>query len=145
MKTILVLSISFILALNGFCQPNNTSEAFINIMKTEFEAFKKKDPAAWLEYVDDSAVFSSASNTLKTRDQIVEEMKNAPAIFNSATETYENVNINIYGNTAILSCVTTFSFTSENGQRSRLIFHFTRVHVKEGNIWKLVYHSAIPI
>jgi len=114
-------------------------------MKTEFEAFQKKDPADWINYIDDNAVFTGADNTLKTKDQIVEEMRNAPSIFSSASETYENVVIKTYSNTAVLSCLTTFSFTSNEGNLVEMKFKFSRVHIKEGNNWKLVYHSAIPV
>ena len=144
MKTALTLSISLIFFLNGFCQTNST-ETFVNIMKTEFEAFKKKDPSVWVSYVDDNAVFTNANNIFKTKNQIIEEIKAAPEIFNTATEVYESVMTKIFGNTAILSCLTTFSFISADGNRHRLQFKFTRVHAKEGNTWKLIYHSAIPV
>ncbi len=118
---------------------------FVSLMKTEFEAFQKKDPALWINSVDDNAIFTGADNSVKTKDQIIEEMKNAPAIFASASEEYENVITKVYRNTAVLSCVTTFSFSASDGKLNSIKFKFTRVHVKEGNEWKLVYHSAIPI
>jgi ketosteroid isomerase-like protein len=145
MKTFSTLLFSLIFLLNGFCQTNDSSEALINIMKTEFEAFKKKDPSVWMSYVADDAVFTNANSIFKTKDQIVEEMKAASAIFNTATETYEGVMTKIFGNTAVLSCLTTFSFISADGNRNNLKFKFTRVHIKEGNSWKLIYHSAIPV
>ena len=124
---------------------SDDSSFFINLMKTEFEAFQKKDPSVWLENVDDNAIFTDAENVQKTKEQIVEEMKNAPDIFLSGTETYENIITKTFGNTGVVSCITTFSFTSADGNLNRIKFKFTRVHVKEGSQWKLVYHSAIPI
>jgi len=114
-------------------------------MKTEFEAFQKKDPTVWTKYADKDAVFTGLDNNFKTKNQIMEEMKNASDIFNSGKETYDNVITKIFGDTAILSCLTTFTFTSSDGNRKSLKFKFTRVHIKVGTVWKLVYHSAIPI
>jgi len=131
-------------SLITFCQTGDTP-FFIKLLQTEFEAFRKKDPSLWIEFVDGNAVFTGADTAFKTKDQIIEEIKNAPDIFLSAAETYDNVVIRTFGNTAVLSCLTTFSFTSSNGNLTRMKFKFTRVHVKDGGMWKLVYHSAIPI
>jgi ketosteroid isomerase-like protein len=140
------LSFLFILMfpLSIICQTDNSSY-FINIMKTEFDAFQKKDPSAWSKYADDEAVFTGIDNSVKTKSQIMEEMKSASDIFNSAKETYENVITKIFGNTSILSCITTFTYTTAKGNLSSLKFKFIRVHIKEGTEWKLVYHSAIPL
>ena len=75
----------------------------------------------------------------------MEEMKRASDIFKSAKETYDNVVTKIFGSTAILSCITTFTYVNASGNKEALKFKFTRVHVKEGSEWKLVYHSAIPL
>jgi ketosteroid isomerase-like protein len=144
MQTFLSLSIALLFITNGFCQTDN-SIIFVDIMKTEFEAFQKKDPASWIMYVDDNAIFTNADNSYKTKEQIAEEMKNAPDIFISASEIYEHVVAKVFGDTAILSCISTFSFKGSDGNTNQLKFNFTRVHVKEGDEWKLVYHSAIPI
>jgi len=143
MKTILIFLILFITQSNLFSQTENS--AFIDIMKTEFEAFQKKDPTVWTKYADKDAVFTGLDNNFKTKNQIMEEMKNASDIFNSGKETYDNVITKVFGDTAILSCLTTFTFTSSDGNRKSLKFKFTRVHIKVGTVWKLVYHSAIPI
>jgi len=145
MKSFLFVSILLLFQINCFSQNENSSEVFLNLLKIEFEAFQKKDPALWINQVNDSAVFTEADNSFKTKGQIVEEMKNAPDIFINATETYESVLTRIYDNTAVLSCMTTFSFITSNGKRNSMKFKFTRVHIKEGNNWKLVYHSAIPV
>ena len=144
MKYILTFSILLLVQLSSFSQTEN-SAPFINVMKIEFEAFQKKDPSAWIKYADDNAVFTGIDNSIKTKNQIMEEMKNASDIFNSAKETYENVLTKIFGSTAILSCITTFTYTTADGNRESFKFKFTRVHIKEGTEWKLVYHSAIPI
>jgi hypothetical protein len=140
----LFLFFFILFSLTSFCQIDDTP-FFIKLMETEFEAFRKKDPSLWIEFVDGNAVFTGADTAFKTKDQIIEEMKNAPDIFLSAAETYENIISRTYGNTAVLSCLTTFSFTSSDGNLVRIKFKFTRVHVKDSGLWKLVYHSAVPI
>ena len=140
----LFLFFFILFSLTSFCQIDDTP-FFIKLLQTEFEAFRKKDPSLWIEFVDGNAVFTGADTAFKTKDQIIEEIKNAPDIFLSAAETYDNVVIRTFGNTAVLSCLTTFSFTSSNGNLVRIKFKFTRVHVREGSRWRLVYHSAIPI
>lgn len=145
MKTFLALS-ALLLRFNiGFCQTDTLSDIFVNIMKTEFEAFQKKDPTQWLKYVDDNAIFTNAENFYKTREQIAEEMKNPPDIFASATEVYSNVVVRIFENTAVLSCISTFSFNDSSGNTNEVKFKFTRVHIRDDSGWRLVYHSAIPI
>lgn len=144
MKIFLPLSVALLLSLNSLCQTDNSS-VFISIMKTEFEAFQKKNPALWMNHIDSNAVFVNADNTYKSRDQIAEEMKNASGIFSYATETYENIVTRVFGDAGILSCISTFSFKDSEGNLNRINFHFTRVHIKKGTEWKLVYHSAIPI
>ncbi|MDO8550271.1 MAG: nuclear transport factor 2 family protein [Ignavibacteria bacterium] len=114
-------------------------------MKTEFEAFQKKDPSLWIKYVDGNAIFTGSDNTFKTKDQIIEEMKSAPDIFISAAETYDDIITRTYGNTTVLSCLTTFTFISSDGNINKIKFKFTRVHIKDGTEWKLVYHSSIPV
>jgi ketosteroid isomerase-like protein len=142
---IIIFSIIFLISQNlVFCQSDKSS-FFIDLMRTEFEAYQKRDPSLWIKYVDDNAVFSSTENIVKTRDQIVEEMKNAPDIFVSASENYDNIFTKTFGNTLILSCLATFSFNSSDGKLNKIKFKFTRVHIKDGAEWKLVYHSAIPI
>jgi len=143
MKSILTLSIFLLLQSSILSQVDN-STPFINIMRAEFDAYQKKDPSLWTKYADDDAVFIGIDNSVKTKDQIIEEMKSA-TIPNSAKETYENVITKIFGNTAILSCITTFTYSTQGGRRENLRFKFTRVHIKVGTEWKLVYHSSIPI
>ncbi len=143
MKSILALSIFLLLQSSILSQVDN-STPFINIMKAEFDAYQKKDPSLWTKYADDDAVFIGIDNSVKTKDQIIEEMKST-SFPSSAKETYDNVVTKIFGNTAILSCIATFTYTDAVGNKKNLMFKFTRVHVKEGNEWKLVYHSSIPI
>ncbi len=143
MKHILTLLILFSIQSGIFSQTENATP-FIKIMQTEFDAYQKKDPSIWSKYADDNAVFIGIDNSVKTKTQIIEEMKNA-SFPNSAKETYENVITKIFGNTAILSCITTFTYITQDGSSESLRFKFTRVHVKEGTEWKLVYHSSIPI
>jgi ketosteroid isomerase-like protein len=143
MKKVFFLFI-IIFPLTIICQTDNSSY-FIKIMQTEFDAYQKKDPSIWSKYADDDAIFTGIDNSVKTKSQIMEEMKTASDIFNSAKETYDNVVTKIFGNTAILSCITTFTYTNSSGNKESLKFKFTRVHVKEGTEWKLVYHSAIPL
>jgi ketosteroid isomerase-like protein len=143
MKSILALSIFLLLQSSLFSQADG-STPFINIMKAEFDAYQKKDPSIWTKYADDNAVFIGIDNSVKTKPQIIEEMKNA-SFPSSAKETYENVITKIFDNTAILSCITTFTYITQDGKSESLRFKFTRVHVKEGTEWKLVYHSSIPI
>lgn len=145
MKSFLSVSILFLFQIYCFSQNGNSSEAFLNLLKNEFEAFQKKDPSLWVKQVDDNAVFTEADNSFKTKEQIVEEMKNAPDIFLNAKETYENVLTRIFDNTAVFSCLATVSFETPDGNKNAMKFKFTRVHLKEGNNWKLVYHSAIPV
>jgi len=103
----LITSLFFLLVpLTIFCQTD--SSFFITLMKTEFEAFQKKDPSLWMNYVDENATFTGVENTFKTKAQIIEEMNSAPDIFISAAETYDNIITRTYGNTAVLSCLTTF-------------------------------------
>ncbi len=144
MKSILTLLI-FLLLQSGVLSQVDNSTPFINIMKAEFDAYQKKDPSLWSKYADDEAIFTGIDNSVKTKTQIMEEMKTASDIFKSAKETYDNVVTKIFDNTAILSCITTFIYVNAGGNRESLKFKFTRVHVKEGNKWKLVYHSAIPL
>lgn len=143
MRSIPVL-LTFLVPLTLYSQTDG-SAFFISLMKIEFEAFQNKDPELWEKNVNENAIFSGENNTVKTKEQIMEEMKNAPGIFLTASENYDDVTVKTFGNTAILTCITTFSFTSSDGNVSRIKFKFTRVHVKEGDEWKLVYHSAIPI
>ncbi len=143
MKHILTLLILFSIQSGIFSQTENATP-FIKIMQTEFDAYQKKDPSIWTKYADDNAVFIGIDNSVKTKTQIIEEMKNA-SFPSSAKETYENVITKIFGNTAILSCITTFTYITQDGNSESLKFKFTRVHVKEGTEWKLVYHSSIPI
>ncbi len=112
MKSFLSVSILLLFQINCFSQNGNSSEIFLNLLKTEFKAFQKKDPDLWINLVDDSTIFTEADNSFKTKEQIVEEIKNAPDIFINAKETYENVLTRIFDNTAVLSCLTTFSFIS---------------------------------
>jgi ketosteroid isomerase-like protein len=144
MKSILIL-LTFLLLQSDIISQVDNSTPFIKIMKAEFDAFQKKDPSIWSKYADDEAIFTGIDNSVKTKTQIMEEMKTASEIFKSAKETYDNVVTKIFGNTAILSCITTFTYINAGGNKESLKFKFTRVHVKEGAEWKLVYHSAIPL
>ena len=144
MKYILTLLILLLMQSGVFSQTNN-SAPFIKIMKAEFEAYQKKDPSVWSKYADDRAVFTELDNSVKTKTQIIEEMKTASDIFKPAKETYDNVVTKMFGDTAILSCITTFTYINSSGGKEALRFKFIRVHVKEGSEWKLVYHSAIPL
>lgn len=144
MKYILTLSILLIVQSGVFSQTDN-SAPFINIMKAEFDAYQQKNPSLWSRYADDEAIFTGIDNSVKIKTQIMEEMKRASDIFKSAKETYDNVVTKIFGSTAILSCITTFTYVNASGNKEALKFKFTRVHVKEGSEWKLVYHSAIPL
>ena len=129
---------------NDIQNPEITNE-LITIVRIEFEAFKKKDPSTWEKLIDDNAIFTGQADGYKTKSQIIEEIKSAPAIYNSASEKYDGIVSRIYNNTAILSCITTFTFRDSSGQMRSMMFKFTRVHVKTAAGWKLVYHSAIPI
>jgi ketosteroid isomerase-like protein len=142
-KYILTFLILF-LAQQGVFSQTDTSAPFINIMKAEFDAYQQKDPSIWSKYADDKAVFIGIDNSVKTKSQIIEEMKNS-TIPNSGKETYSNVVTKIFGDTAILSCITTFTYIDSNGGKEALKFKFIRVHVKKGSEWKLVYHSSIPL
>ena len=144
MKLILMLLTILLLQSSILSQADNSTQ-FINIMKAEFDAFQKKDPSVWSKFADDDAIFTGIDNSVKTKTQIMEEMKTASDIFKSAKETYDNVVTKIFGDTAILSCITTFTYATSGGNQETLHFKFTRVHVKEGSDWKLVYHSAIPL
>jgi ketosteroid isomerase-like protein len=144
MKYILTLLIPFLVQSVVFSQTDN-SAPFINIMKIEFDAYQKKDPSLWSKYADDEAIFTGIDNSVKTKNQIMEEMKTASDIFKSAVETYDNIVTKIFGSTAILSCITTFTYVNASGNKQALKNKFIRVHVKEGSVWKLVYHSAIPL
>lgn len=132
-----------LLSLTIYAQ--NDESFFIKLMETEFEAFKEKDPSVWSKYVDENALFTGADNIVKSKNEIIEEIKNAPDIFSSAAEKYDDVITRTFGNTAVLSCSATFSFVSDDGQSNSIKFKFTRVHIFDGKNWKLIYHSAIPI
>ncbi len=144
--TLLILfSAALIPAQISDLQNPGIANELITIMKTEFEAFRKKDPSYWEKLVDDNAVFTGDAEGFKTKSQIIEEIKSAPAIFNSASESYSGVVCRLYNDTAVLSCLTTFTFKDSSGQIQAMRFKFTRVHLKDKTGWKLVYHSAIPI
>jgi ketosteroid isomerase-like protein len=139
------LSILIVLIFPEIITGQDISTPFISIMKAEFEAFQKKDPSLWIKYVRDDAVFAGTDNNYKTKEQIAEEMTNAPDIFASGIETYENVLTRIFDNTAILSCFSTFSLKTQDGRTESLKFKFIRVHIRDDEEWKLVYHSAVPV
>jgi ketosteroid isomerase-like protein len=144
--TLLILfSSSFIPAQTSDIQNPEITNELITIVKIEFEAFKKKDASAWEKLIDDNAIFTGHEEGYKTKNQMIEEIKSAPAVYNSASEKYDGIVSRIYNDTAILLCHTTFTFRDSSGQLQSMMFKFTRVHVKADKGWKLVYHSAIPI
>jgi ketosteroid isomerase-like protein len=139
---LLPILLLFQISLTG---QTDLSAPFVEIMKTEFEAFQKKDPSLWLNHVHDDAVFEGTDNAYKSKEQIAGEMKNAPALFGTASETYENILTRLYGNTCVLSCFSTFSYRTQDGRTESFKFKFIRVHSKDDEGWKLVYHSAVPV
>jgi hypothetical protein len=126
-------------------QNQDVTNELIAIVKTEFEAFKKKDSSAWEKLVDDNAIFTGHAEGYKTKSQIIEEIKSAPEVYNSASEKYDGIVSRVYNDAAVLLCLTTFTFKDLSGQLQSIRFKFTRVHIKSATGWKLVYHSAVPI
>ena len=117
-----------------------------NIMRIEFDAFRLHDPATYSGVVADDAIYvGSGRKGFKTKADIVEEIKKAPAFFASASLSLTDVQVRVYKDTAVMVCLATFRFKNEEGKDMSLQFQMSRVHVRRKGRWRLVAHHGSSV
>jgi uncharacterized protein (TIGR02246 family) len=96
---------------------------------------------------DDAIYAGSGQRGWKTKTQILEEIKNAPTSFADASLELNEIRVRVYGDMAILHCLSTFTFRGQDGKDTKAQFQMTRAHLKRQGRWRLVSHrgSAVPL
>lgn len=143
---VLAAVILFLCGAQGNAQQTGVEQELRNLMQTEFEAFKRRDAKDYDRRVAGDALYAGSGHRgWKTKAQILKEIQNAPASFANASLELNEVQVRLYGDTAILHCLATFTFKEQDGKDTKAQFQMTRVHIRRQGKWQLVSHHGSAV
>lgn len=140
MKMLLILILLILTTSTGMQSQTTASrqkqgvdtEAQVQMVNREwFEALRKGDAAAFDRLTTQDFVITNVSGDVRNKKQM---LSNNPAPRFDSTETYsdEDVNVRIYGGTAII----TGRITTKTLNKPSVSFRYTNVYVKQAERWK---------
>ena len=106
------------------------------------QSAQKNDPSFLEQHATDDYVGITGMGDIVTKNQAVQEMRSGKMRYQSLQP--RDINIRVYGNTAIVNREATVSFV-RNGKPVSGDYRSTRVWVKQDGNWKIASFESTPI
>jgi ketosteroid isomerase-like protein len=120
-------------------------EAILKLEHETMEAIKRKDPAALGKILADDFIHRSPGGEQARKEEFLKTIASLPVIIDDIWG--ENLNVDVFGDTAILTGVQRVKTKSADGKMEEGAGAFTDVFVRRGDRWLMVlaYSVDIPV